>query len=270
MKIKLDGVSETLLITLWAKAMETKRKDAIIRDEKSIDIINSIDYDFKKFRKYKASEISIIIRTKIIDEALGSLLKSFMDKNEKVTVINMGAGLDTRFSRFLNDNVYWYDIDLPEVISLRKNFFAENDNYKMIAKSILDFSWIKNIDKKTSSFIFIAEGLMMYLEESEIRETFQKIHENFQKANMLFDTSSSFFTKNSVIRKHLKKTLVVFKWHLDKPKDIENIYNHVKYIESWKYTDYYKRRWGIFILFMYLPVVRNIFNFNVVHIEFVR
>ena len=30
MNINLNGVSETLLITLWAKAEESKRKDAII------------------------------------------------------------------------------------------------------------------------------------------------------------------------------------------------------------------------------------------------
>ena len=38
MNIDLNGVSETLLITLWAKAEESKREDSIIKDYKSIEI----------------------------------------------------------------------------------------------------------------------------------------------------------------------------------------------------------------------------------------
>ena len=120
MNINLNGVSETLLITLWAKAEESKRKDAIIVDSKSIDILNKVDYDFSKFKNSKGSQVGTCIRTKIIDDITKDIIEKSM--SESFTIINLGAGLDTRAIRFIKDNIYWYDIDFEDVISLRKQF----------------------------------------------------------------------------------------------------------------------------------------------------
>ncbi len=35
--------------------------------------------------------------------------------------------MDTTFERIDNGRVYWYDLDLPDVIKLRKEFILEND-----------------------------------------------------------------------------------------------------------------------------------------------
>ena len=56
MKIKLSGVSETLLIPLWARAEETKRADGLIRDEFAVQLVEQIDYDFAKFARAKHSQ----------------------------------------------------------------------------------------------------------------------------------------------------------------------------------------------------------------------
>ena len=43
-RISLEGVSETLLMTLYVRARETQRPDAMIRDEKAVEMVNEIDY----------------------------------------------------------------------------------------------------------------------------------------------------------------------------------------------------------------------------------
>ena len=40
---KLSDLPETMLITLWAKGEETKRADALLRDEKAAEIIKRIE-----------------------------------------------------------------------------------------------------------------------------------------------------------------------------------------------------------------------------------
>ena len=40
---KLTQLPETMLITLWAKAVENKRKDALLHDEKAAEIMEKVD-----------------------------------------------------------------------------------------------------------------------------------------------------------------------------------------------------------------------------------
>lgn len=44
-KIQLSGVPETMLQTIYARAKETKNRGAI-RDQKAVEIIEKLDYDF--------------------------------------------------------------------------------------------------------------------------------------------------------------------------------------------------------------------------------
>lgn len=47
-----SGVPETLLMPLFYRAKETQGKYSLIRDEKAIEIISSIKYDFSKCNKW--------------------------------------------------------------------------------------------------------------------------------------------------------------------------------------------------------------------------
>ena len=50
-KSTLTEIPETMLTTLWAKAVESDRPNPLLRDEKAKEIIGQIDYDFSKFKK---------------------------------------------------------------------------------------------------------------------------------------------------------------------------------------------------------------------------
>lgn len=113
MKQNLNGVSETLLIPLWARAIESEYPDPIIKDEKAAEIMKEIEYDFAKLDEEWSTQISVVVRTEILDNAT----KNFIKKHPDAVIINIGCGLDTRFSRLSNDRIHWYDLDLPEPIS---------------------------------------------------------------------------------------------------------------------------------------------------------
>ena len=48
---KLTGVPETLLVAHYLRYVETQRTDGIIKDEKAVEMIQSIEYDFSRFKK---------------------------------------------------------------------------------------------------------------------------------------------------------------------------------------------------------------------------
>ncbi|WP_300369621.1 class I SAM-dependent methyltransferase [Brachyspira sp.] len=265
MNVNFDGVSETLLITLYAKAEETKRKNSIIKDEKALDIINNINYDFSKF-KNKGTQVGVSIRVKIIDDILKNIIS-----NESCTIINLGAGLDTRAYRFINKNIYWYDIDFEDVINLRKEVFQElhnNDNYKAIPSSILNFDFIDRIEKK-DKVIVIAEGVLMYMDENEIKMIIEEFSVKFNNCHFIFDTIPKFFVKNTKMHSTVKKTNAVFKWGLDKPRYIDKMSSHIQFIELYNIMNFYKNRWGFMNIFSYIPLLNNIVNFNIIHIKII-
>ena len=67
MKVKLDGVMETLLITLDVRARDYKEQNSILKDKKSYEITQQIDYDFGKFQSEKKNYYGILARAKLMD-----------------------------------------------------------------------------------------------------------------------------------------------------------------------------------------------------------
>lgn len=132
MSLKLGDLQETMLIPLSIKASETMRTNARIKDDKAVDIIKSLGANTERYDKFMSHE-GVIARTILIDGELNSYLKSY----PKATCINLGCGLDDRFSRVDNGKITWYDVDLPDVIEVRKNFFASKERVSMIAGSVL-------------------------------------------------------------------------------------------------------------------------------------
>ena len=68
-KIKLTGVPETMLQTIYARAKESKGRGAI-HDSKAEEIISSLDYDFSIADKDAAMHSGVIARTRQADERL--------------------------------------------------------------------------------------------------------------------------------------------------------------------------------------------------------
>ena len=126
--------------------------------------------------------MSVVIRTELLDGAV----EKFMAEHENGVVINLGCGLDTRYSRLDNKNYIWFDLDLPGTLELRRNF-DETSSYHMIEKSVFDYSWFNEIPGDVPLLI-IAEGLLMYFSEEEVSELFKSLGEKFCGAEMLIET----------------------------------------------------------------------------------
>jgi O-methyltransferase involved in polyketide biosynthesis len=266
-KQNLKGVPETLLIPLWAKATETKRHDPIIKDEKALEIMGQIEYDFSKFDSQEPTQVSIAVRTELLDNAV----KTFIDKYPAATIINLGCGLDTRFLRVDNSKIHWYDLDLPESIQIRKQFFDQTERYKMIARSVFDYSWMDDIALTDEPVLIIAEGLFMYFTKQEVKDLMGKLIDAFPEAEMLLETIPESLAKQSQEQDLIKKQYEIeaqFQWGIKKGKDMEKLNNGIEFIEEWHYFDYHKDRWKIIRWFSLIPGFKNRFGNRIVHMKF--
>ncbi len=269
MEQNLEGVPETLLVALWARAVEAEHANPIIKDDKALEIMEQIDYDFSKLAeddKNWPTQVSIVVRTELLDKAV----KVFMDKNPDGLIINIGCGLDTRFSRVDNGRIHWYDLDLPETIRIRRHFFEETDRYKMIAKSVFDYTWINEIILFKPVLIII-EGVLMYFTDIEVKELINKLITSFESAEMLIEITTPHVIKQSKEEDLINKQYQInatLKWGVKNGKELEKLNDQIKFIDEWHYFNYHRDRWKIIRWLSLIPPFKNRYGNRIVHLKF--
>ena len=231
-KITLTAESETLFIPLYSKA-EMSREGRILSDKKSEEIVNNIDYDFSKNKTSKYLNIYMGIRAAIIDDYTNKYLK----ENPDAIVLHLGCGLDSRIDRIVKKPHLWYDLDFPDVIKVRKQFYFESENYRMIASSVTDLEWLNHIESGSLPTLIIAEGLTMYLTEERIKELFLAFKNKFYQADFIFDAYSLSSVKMSKYKNPVNKMGATIRWGLDSPHEIEKYADGIKHLETKYFTN---------------------------------
>jgi O-methyltransferase involved in polyketide biosynthesis len=140
LNVSLGPVQETLLIPLLGRAAETRRSGGLINDPRAVEIVNQLDYDFSKWKKSQ-SLAGCVLRTRMFDDDV----RDFLAHNPDGTVVEIGCGLNTRFERLDNGQAQWFDLDLPDTIALRRQFFEDVPRRTMIAASVLDSGWVGQV-----------------------------------------------------------------------------------------------------------------------------
>jgi O-methyltransferase involved in polyketide biosynthesis len=228
-KIQLTAEQETLLITLLAKA---DPNNPVFYDPKTREIMERIDYDFSKLRVPYKTVILVGQRAKKMDDTVRVFLREHTDG----VVLHLGCGLDSRFWRVDNGKTRWYDLDLPPVIALRKKFYESHDRYTLIASSVTDLTWIKGIHAGGSSVLVVAEGLLMYLEEADVRALFLTLQRAFPGCRLVADAFSTLAAKSASRHASLRKTGASIYWGVDDPSELEGWSEGIGLIEEWYFS----------------------------------
>ena len=187
--VELGNVQKTLLLPLWSRACESKKEHPLLVDKTALEIVEKVDYNFSPIAKNmtELSQITWIIRSICVD----AVIKNFLDRYPNGTIVNIGCGLDTTFDRIDNGTLLWYDLDLSDVIELRKKFIKENERRKFIPVSFLEEGWLREISVD-KNVLFIAAGVFYYFEEAEIKDFFIRLADNFPGGEIFFDVSSPY------------------------------------------------------------------------------
>ncbi len=189
----LSGVAKTMLITLYIRALESQRPDALIKDERAEALVRRLDPE--SLRKTTAltedsGRVVMILKSRDFDR----FAQDFLARHPDAVVVHIGCGLDTRFERVDNGQVEWYDLDLPEVIELRRKFIGdEGERYHLLGCSVLEDAWLDAVSAHGGRpFLFLAEGVFMYFEEAQVKSLVLALRDRFPGAELVFDAYSPF------------------------------------------------------------------------------
>ncbi len=182
----IEDVSDTALWVAVYRAQETARTDALFRDPLAERLAG------EKGRRIAAtmghgSQASwmIVVRTCIIDAYLAELVSGGVD-----TVLNLGAGLDTRPYRLpLPSSLQWIEVDHPKIIDLKNSLLDDQQTRCRVERVALDLSdrssrqrLFDRISANAKKVAILTEGVIPYLSNEQVGSLADDLraHDNFR------------------------------------------------------------------------------------------
>lgn len=270
--IDLSSVEETGLFTLFNRAIESRSEDPILRDEKAEELVDRIDPLLKK----KSGKMARQLRDRSIDPRLtvhialrarkyDDYARDFLSRNPDGVIVNIGCGMDTRFFRIDNGRLQFFDIDLPELIRFKRKLLAENDRYHMIGQSVLDHSWMKDVEKYDRRVLFLAEGLFMYLPEEKVKKLILDMQERFPESELVCELTNRTWVEGfwgKLTSMKLKNRMKIgadaaFTFGVDHPNELETWGDGIEFVEQWFYMDDDHPKIGWMRIFKNIAIFRN-------------
>ena len=251
-KIKLSGVPETMLQTIYARAKESRGRGAI-HDTKAEEIIGKLDYDFSLADKDTAMRSGVIARTIVLDR----LTSAWLGAHPGAVVVNIACGLDTRCYR-MSGYAHWYNLDLPETMAVREKLLPESGAISQLAMSAMD-DWGSEIKEQNAPVLIVIEGLTMYLNAKDVQRIFSVISNRFSKATVFVETM------NPAMVRHFKEKFIEgshakFTWGVKNGLAFAELLPDFRFVEEHSLTEGMAVFAPVYKLLDKLPAVRNISN----------
>jgi methyltransferase (TIGR00027 family) len=180
--MRLTDVSKTAIVTLRCHVLESQKNKPLINDPMAkycLDNLVSFASEDEKALLFNR-KLSSILTSHIALRArkYDSIINDFISKNSSSTVVNLGCGFDTRYWRIENKLCEYIELDLPEIVEMKKAVLKDQLGYELIACSVLDTSWIDRVTSQGNrNFLLIAEGLFMYLPKVDVINLFNTFSE---------------------------------------------------------------------------------------------
>ena len=251
-KIRLSGVPETMLQTVYARAKESSGRGAI-HDAKAEEIVERLDYDFSIADKDTAMRSGVIARTIVLDR----LTKAWLGTHPGGVVVNIACGLDTRCYR-MSGYAHWYNLDLPETMAVREKLLPESGTISQITMSAME-DWGSEISEQNVPVLIVIEGLTMYLSERNIQRIFTVISSRFSNATVFVETMNPMIVKRFK-EKSIEGSHAKFTWGIKNGKALAELLPGFRFIEEHSLTEGMAVFAPIYKLLDKLPTVRNISN----------
>ncbi|GGI78432.1 hypothetical protein GCM10011581_14410 [Saccharopolyspora subtropica] len=231
-RVDLTGAQATMLATLYLRALDNRSDDPLLGDHYADEAVQRIDFDFGRFRVSSRDSASVAIRAKALDDWVRDALRPGM------VVLHLGCGMDSRFERICPpESVEWYDIDHPDVVGVRRRFFPDGPHRHTIGASVTAPDLLDGIPGDRPVLV-VAEGLTMYLSESDGVALLRRVREHFPSGELLFDAFSSLgvWVSNrfnpAVVRAGARLS-----WGIDDPRSLEAAVPGLRLVTEWSFTD---------------------------------
>ncbi|ORV85862.1 methyltransferase [Mycobacterium interjectum] len=168
----ITHVSDTARWTALHRATESARPDALFNDplaerlagEHGREIVANVPRSTR-------NGWWLVARTKIIDDAIADAIAAGCDR-----VLNLAAGLDTRPYRLeLPADLTWVEADLPKLLEEKTQLLADETPRCRLTRTAVDLAdaaaraaFLDESLAGAGKALVLTEGLLMYLEESDV------------------------------------------------------------------------------------------------------
>ena len=126
MDLQIGDIQETALITLAIRASETMRPNARIKDDLAKEIIDTLGVDVSQYDPFMSHE-GVVARTIMYKNQLEKLICRHPD----ALCVNLGCGFDDKFVQVDNGQIMWYDVDLPDILAVRRKVCNDRERCVM-------------------------------------------------------------------------------------------------------------------------------------------
>jgi O-methyltransferase involved in polyketide biosynthesis len=218
--VELNGPPQTMLDMLYAKALDADSAQPVLGDAYAKHLVTELDYDWQNSpitRQRRRQVSSITVRSAQFD----IWARQFLAVHDLAVVLHLGCGLDSRVFRLdPGPGVEWYDVDYPDVIALREVLYPTREHYHLVSASATDPSWLAAIPPDRPALL-LAEGLSMYLTDSDGAALLRRIVDHFPAGELQLD-----FWNKLGLRAQQKTNKVVRRsgstlgWAVNGPDDI--------------------------------------------------
>ncbi|MGM9631870.1 MAG: class I SAM-dependent methyltransferase [Eubacteriales bacterium] len=212
----MNEVNKTLFIPLYGKSQVSK-KGIILNDPTAERIWEAESFEVHGKSKSKWLAYNMAMRARVFDDWTEAMLRV----NKDALVLHIGCGLDARCLRIKEPYLNWIDADFPEVISLRKNYYGENDAYRMMP---IDASKAEEIEKlpDAQTAIVVLEGISMYLTNDQVCRLLRTLEKKYSRLHILLDVYTDFAAKASKYKNPVNDVGVTKLYGID---DIQAVLN---------------------------------------------
>ena len=217
--VNLEGVARTLLVPLACRAIDTIRADAILHDPRAVEVYNALGGTSDFLMGIRGHDLTtIVMRARQFD----TYARDFLARHPDGLVVDLGCGLDTRFDRLDDGNLFWLGVDLPEVIELRRKVLPDMERCKTIAQSMLELSWLDEVTQLNKPVIFLAEGVFPYFSTADVKPMVMAMAARFPNGELVFDAASLFISRHhNRTSSALKRTGTRILWDAKNPQELE-------------------------------------------------
>jgi O-methyltransferase involved in polyketide biosynthesis len=237
----LPPVARTLLVPLACRAEESKRNDAMIRDDLAESVLARFDpREVAPLRMAGPDHIFTMMRARQFDR----WAQAFLDRHPEGVLIELGCGLDTRPARIDNGRRRWIGLDFPEVIALRRRLLPSGPREALLEGSLTDPAWMERTGAEGRPVCFIAEGVLVYLNGEDVRRTAVRMAQSFPGGEWIFDAMKTYMARLDSLHPQLLSAGARLRWGLDDPRDVEQWSPRIRLAEVWRYFEQREPRLG--------------------------
>lgn len=185
--VDYEGVEDTLFIPLTARVNISKKFPQYFYDEKALEMEGLIAGKQIEKKSSEYSMIASVARYYNLDQ----MAQNFIDKYDLCNIVNLGVGLETSYYRIDRKNALFFEVDLPEVIELRKKYLEAQENEKFVKGDLFTLGWCDELDTSLPTLLIVS-GVFQYFHEEDILKFINDVRNRFSNVELIFDATNKF------------------------------------------------------------------------------